>query len=378
MTRPPRAPALSLLFLLVLAACTGPRDSADATGAPQISPLPSPLIDPDDIVEVLPPDQIPAIDDPRFVAPDAAGPIEPQEPVVALEVAGDARAYPVRILTWHEIVNDRVGGVPVAVTYCPLCNTAVVFERPMIDGQLLDFGTSGSLYRSNLVMYDRQTRSYWPQATGQAAIGPLTGHRLKLLPAQLVSFGDWRAEHPDGLVLSARTGATRPYGENPYVDYDRPSSRPSLFVGELDPRLPPKARILGILADGRALAIPYAVLTGSAVDGRFATVRASVAGTEVVVFWRSGTVSALDRASIAASRDVGASAAYLPAAAGRSLTFVATPEGIADEQTGSTWSILGTAVEGPLAGERLEPAITMESFWFAWASFYPETEVLSP
>jgi hypothetical protein len=326
---------------------------------------------------VLPPDQIPAIDDPRFVAPAAAGSLEPQEPVVALEIAGDARAYPVRILTWHEIVNDRVGRVPVAVTYCPLCNTAVVFERPVIDGGLLDFGTSGSLYRSNLVMYDRQTRSYWPQATGQAAVGPLTGRRLKLLPAQLVSFGDWRAEHPDGLVLSARTGATRPYGENPYVGYDRPGSRPSLFVGELDPRLPPKARILGILADGRALAIPYAVLTGSAAEGRFATVRASVAGTEVIVFWRSGTVSALDRASIAASRDVGASAAFLPAGAGRSLTFVATPEGIVDDQTGSTWSILGTAVEGPLTGERLESAITMESFWFAWASFYPETELLS-
>src|ERR687891_1148819 len=142
-----------------------------------------------------PPDGIPPIDEPKFLSP-AQVQLVAQEPVLSVELGGQAMAYPVRILMWHEIVNDRIGGEPVTVTYCPLCNTEVAFRRPMIDGELLDFGTSGRLFRSNLVMYDRQTGTYWSQATLEAIVGPLVGRRLEFIPAQIVSWGV--ARRPSG------------------------------------------------------------------------------------------------------------------------------------------------------------------------------------
>ncbi len=139
----------------------------------------------------LPPDGMPAIDRPAFVSPaTAAAWLQPREPVLALEIAGDARAYPLQILMWHEIVNDVVGGVPVAVTYCPLCNSALVFER-IVDGITLDFGTSGMLYKSDLVMYDRLTHSLWSQLEGRAIVGDLSGARLTALPANTIAFENW-------------------------------------------------------------------------------------------------------------------------------------------------------------------------------------------
>ncbi|MFN2590251.1 MAG: DUF3179 domain-containing protein, partial [Actinomycetota bacterium] len=219
---------------------------------------PSPLIDPAAIVAGgPPPDGIPPIDRPRFVAPSAVDFLDPREPVLALEVGGDTRAYPLQIMIWHEIVNDVVGAMPVVVTYCPLCNTGIAFERPRLGGRLLDFGTSGKLYRSNLLMYDRQTKSLWAQATGHAVVGDLTGTQLRFLPVQLVAWSDWRAANPRGKVLSRRTGYDRPYGENPYVGYDDERSSPFLFEGDLDPRLPPLARVVGVRIDGETMAFPY-------------------------------------------------------------------------------------------------------------------------
>src|SRR5919108_3142191 len=192
-----------------------------------------------------PPDGIPAIDCPAFVTPDQAAWLKAQEPVLALEVGGDARAYPLQILMWHEIVNDVVGGKPVAVTYCPLCNSGPVFER-VVDGVTLDFGTSGKLYKSDLVMYDRQTHSLWAQMEGRAIVGQRAGTRLALVPANTVAFADWRAAHPRGKVLSRETGHRRDYGANPYQSYDQPELRPFLFNGRPDTRRPPKERVVGV------------------------------------------------------------------------------------------------------------------------------------
>src|SRR5262245_11535582 len=162
-----------------------------------------------------PPDGIPAIDRPAFVKPaEAAAWLVPKEPVLALEVKGDSRAYPLQILMWHEIVNDVVGGVPVTVTFCPLCNSGIVFER-VVDGITLDFGTSGKLYKSDLVMYDRQTHSLWPQMEGRAIVGARAGTRLTLVPANTLSFEEWRAMYPNGKVLSRDTGHHRAYGPTP-------------------------------------------------------------------------------------------------------------------------------------------------------------------
>jgi hypothetical protein len=214
------------------------RDAGGASVTETEQPASGPLVDPDDLISGgPPPDGIPPIDDPKFLSPVGATFLADGEPVLAVEIDGDARAYPLQIMTWHEIVNDEIGGVPVAVTYCPLCNTGIAFERPTIDGELLDFGTSGKLYNSNLVMYDRQSGTYWAQATGQALVGPYSGEQLQFVPARILSFGDWREEHPDGLVLSRDTGHERPYGENPYV-----SAAPRTNIPDMTTRAPIRTR----------------------------------------------------------------------------------------------------------------------------------------
>ncbi|GIU99150.1 MAG: hypothetical protein KatS3mg014_0766 [Actinomycetota bacterium] len=372
--------ALAVATALTLTACgrsdagrpsPGSGSSSSAGGA---GLTPAPLVDPDDIISGgPPPDGIPPIDEPKFLAPDEVDFLEPQEPVLAVEVNGDARAYPLQIMIWHEIVNDTIGGTPITVTYCPLCNTGIAFERPTIDGELLDFGTSGKLYNSNLVMYDRQTETYWSQATGLAILGPLTGERLTFVPARILSFADWKAANPDGLVLSKDTGYRRPYGENPYVGYDS-SGTPFLFSGRRDTRLGQTDRVLGLVIGGDVVAFPYAELRSRAV-GDWAAVMAEVGGRPVLVMWKAGTTSALDEAEIAASKDVGAVAAFDPRIGGRRLTFEARAEGVVDLQTGSTWSIAGIAVAGPLQGKRLRPLVGIDSFWFDWAAFHPETRI---
>jgi Protein of unknown function (DUF3179) len=373
-----RCVSIAAAFVIALAACSrGAADRpgrADSPTASEAASTPEPLVDPDDIISGgPPPDGIPPIDDPKFLAPDDATFLADREPVLAVEIGGDARAYPLQIMTWHEIVNDEIGGMPVSVTYCPLCNTGIAFERPTIDGQLLDFGTSGKLYNANLVMYDRQTGSFWAQATGQAIVGKLTSEQLEFVPARIVSFADWRAEHPDGLVLSRDTGVERPYGENPYEGLDT-SERPFLFDGEVDERLPATSRVLGIARAGDVVAFPYEAVSADA-EGGWAVVTERVAGEPIAVFWTAGTSSALDTQRIVSGRDVGAIAAYRPEVDDRPLAFEVGPGGIVDRETGSVWSILGRAVSGPLEGEQLVPELAIDSFWFDWAAFHPETRI---
>ena len=334
---------------------------------------PSPIIDPSEFTQVLPPDAIPAIDEPVFAHVEATTELALQEPVLAIARGGGAKAYPLRIMMWHEVVNDEIGGVPVAVTYCPLCNTGIAFRRPVVDGELLDFGTSGSLYHSNLVMYDRQTESYWPQATGQAVAGPLTGTRLEFLPIQIVAFADFAAAHPDGLVLTEDTGFARSYGTNPYVNYDG-GAGPTFDNGKVDPRLPARERVLGVAVGDERLAFPYSELRDRAV-GDWSAVGERIGGESVVVLWKQGTVSALDAPLIADSRAVGAVGAFSPEVEDRKLTLEARADGVFDVQTGSRWDVLGRAVEGPLAGAELARVIATDSYWFDWAAFFPSTGV---
>src|SRR5919106_1809145 len=171
-----------------------------------------------------PRDGIPPIDDPRPSSQDDAEEwLSEPEPVLVVEVGGKARAYPVQILVWHEIVNDELGRRPIAVTYCPLCNSSVVFDR-RVEGRELTFGTTGNLRKSDLVMWDRQTESWWQQLNAQAVVGELTGTRLEVLPSQTLSWADFTAAFPEGDVLSRDTGSDRPYGANPYEGYDDPRS----------------------------------------------------------------------------------------------------------------------------------------------------------
>lgn len=320
-----------------------------------------------EIRTVIPRDNIPAIDAPKFVSVDAAaGWLEDVEPVVALDIAGDARAYPLQILTWHEIVNDDVGGVPVAVTFCPLCNSAIAFDR-RFDGAVLDFGVSGNLRNSDLIMYDRQTHSWWQQFTGEGIVGRYAGGQLEHLPSLLVSFADFRAAYPDGRALSRDTGFARQYGRNPYVGYDTTKGNPFLFGGALDDRLMPVERVIAVSVNGVDAAFPLGVLQEERV------INYTVGGRDIVALFKFGAASALDAASIAGSRDVGSAAVFDANLNGRKLTFGVEGNRIVDAETGSVWSILGGALEGELAGESLTPLVHGNHFWFAWAAFKPDT-----
>jgi hypothetical protein len=320
-----------------------------------------------------PPDGIPAIDRPRFESVEAASAwLAENEPVIAFELGGDARAYPIQILIWHEIVNDVVGGEPVVVTYCPLCNSAIVFGRRVGD-LVLDFGTSGRLYHSDLVMYDRQTKSLWPQFEGRAVVGQLIGTELEVLGgASTVPWAVFRDAHPDGRVLSRDTGFDRPYGQNPYVGYDAPGSLPSrFFLGPIDRTLPPMERVLAVDLGGEVKAYPYAALA----EGAPTAVNDTVGGAEVVAFYQPGTASALDSLNIAEGRDVGATGLFSRVLEGRTLTFEVRDGAFVDRETGSTWNLLGQAVDGPMEGAALDPIPHVDTFWFAWAAFEPQTGV---
>jgi hypothetical protein len=331
---------------------------------------PEPLVD---LLEIVsggpPPDGIPSIDEPSFVRTGDVGFLAENEPVLALEIDGDARAYPVQILMWHEIVNDTVAGAPVAVTYCPLCNSALAYDR-RVEGRVMEFGTSGLLWNSALVMYDRQTETLWSHFTGQGIVGALTGVELEAFPVATVPWGLWRDAHPDGLVLSRDTGFDRSYGDNPYLGYDDVNGRPFLFEGEVDGRYTAMTRIAGVERDGAAIGVPLVTLREQRV------VTGELDGTVLVFFWQPGTASALDAGRIADGDDIGATGVFLPVVEDRALTFTANDAGFVDDQTGSTWNLLGQAVDGPLAGSRLEPVPHVDTFWFAWAAFRPDTVVI--
>jgi len=314
-------------------------------------------------------DGIPAIDEPTFIAPgEASAWLADNEPVITFEHSGDARAYPLQIMTYHEIVNDEVGDLPVTVTFCPLCNSAIVFDRNLY-GTVYDFGTSGWLRNSDLVMYDRQTESLWQQFTGEGIVGTLAGAQLTFLPSSIVSFADFKAGYPEGMVLSRETGHQRPYGQNPYPGYDAIGQNPFAFVGVPDGRLAAMERVITVSLDEVDVAYPLSLLFEAGV------INDTQGGQELVIFHMGGTSSALDAPVIQLGADVGATGAFNPNLNGQKLTFVKQDGIIVDEQTGSSWNILGQATDGPLTGEMLAPIIHGDYFWFAWAAFRPETVI---
>jgi hypothetical protein len=318
-----------------------------------------------------PRDGIPPIDEPRFVgAREASEYLDDREPVLVVELEGRARAYPVQILVWHEIVNDVLAGRPIAVTYCPLCNSSVVFDR-RVDGRALRFGTTGNLRKSDLVMWDDETESWWQQLTGEAVVGALTGARLEALPSQTLSWADFRRSHPDGEVLSRDTGVRRDYGRTPYSAYDDPDSKPFLLDEKADRRLSPKERVVAIRAGARPVVVPFSRLERQPVT------EVEVSGRPVVVVYTPGVASALDNAAISRSKDVGTAGAFDRRLDGRLLSLRPLGDGIfRDRETGSLWDITGRAVRGPLAGRRLTPVIHDEQFWFALAAFLPDARIV--
>ena len=349
--------------------------------------------------------------EPRFVTQDEASAwLGEREPVVLMRLGGEARLYPLQILTWHEIANDTLGGVPVAVTFCPLCNSALAFDRrvPASAAQVealrrdghevraeplpedaartyerlygrpapeygidVTFGVSGLLYFSNMLMFDESTFTLWSQLIGEGVVGDMASDLLIRYPAQIVGFAEARAAEPDALVLGRDTGFRRSYGQNPYVGYDEVGSPAFLFQGPSDGRLAPKSRVITV--DGpEAVAYPFSHLREQLV------VHDEIAGEPVVAFWAPGTATAIGGPSIADASDVGAVGLFRATFEGQALRFEAHDDGFVDDASGSLWDVTGRARSGPLAGAVLEAVSHDNTLWFAWAAFRPETEVRRP
>ena len=298
-----------------------------------------------------PKDGIPSIDDPKFADVSDAQFISDSDTVIGLEINGEAKAYPLFILVWHEIVNDKVGDTPVAVTYCPLCYTNQVFER-ILDGKEVEFGTSGKLYNSNLVMYDRLTNSYWSQALGQAITGELTGQELKIIPFDVITWGDWKTIHPNTKVLTTETGHIRAYGVDPYGDYYT-DPRILFPVENRDDRLHPKEIILGFHESDVYKAYPQNEIENSVV------INDQIADTPLLLS------SLYPQNARAFERTLD----------GQVLDFEFKDGKIIDTQTNSEWNYDGIAVSGSLEGSQLSRMPFSPGFWFEWVAFHPDTEI---
>jgi len=314
-------------------------------------------------------DGIPAIGQPKFDSVRAARLwLKPREPVIALRVGDEARAYPLQILIFHEIVNDEIDRVPVAVTFCPLCNASMVFER-RAGTVVLDFGTTGMLRKSDLVMYDRQSESWWQQFTGTGIVGRHAGTVLKRLPSQIVSFEEFAGTFPNGRVLTRNTGFYRPYGRNPYLGYDNIDRSPFLFGDPVDKRLPPMERVISVTIGKRHRIYPFAVLEKQAV------INDELDGQPIAIFSRGGMASPLDQERIEHGRQIPAASAFSRMSDGQVLRFAERNGKIVDVATGSEWSLLGDAVAGRLKGKRLTPLDSGVHFAFAWLAFNPDSEI---
>ena len=311
------------------------------------------------IYTLLPKDGIRSIDDPRFVpAAEAAGDMTDGEFVIGVDINGDERAYPINVLSRHEIVNDTVGGRPIVVTYCPLCFTGIVYDR-RVGGEVLEFGVSGKLVMNDLVMYDRQSDSLWQQILGEGIDGLYKGTRLTPVAATQTTWAQWRDAHPETLVLDKRGG----YGSDSYAGYYRSGDSGVLGGFSSNDALPAKAFVLALVLNDEPKAYPFRELLSQTI------VNDRLGGRDLLIVYddRSGTAVAFDRSS-----------------GGRPLTFelVALTSGnieLRDLETGSVWAGLsGTATSGPLAGAKLEQLPSFYAFWFAWSDFYLNTALYQP
>jgi Protein of unknown function (DUF3179) len=357
----------------------------------------------------------PATQTPQFVTQTEASEwLKEVEPVLVFSVGENAKAYPMQILTWHEIVNDTFSikgdeeTIPIAVTFCPLCNSGLAFDRRIpltaatqaaiqavnpsatfaaVTPDVLElyqqqggsedivamlevtFGTSGLLYNSNLLMFDSASSTLWSQLGGDGNVGMLTGTKLLRYPAQVMSFADFKSAYPDAKVLSRETGFTRRYGENPYLGYDVAGEPAFLFDGSVDGRLPPKTRVVTLEQNGEATAYPLEILQREQV------LNDTIGNEPITLFWQAGTASALDEQVIAESQDVGSVGVFSRVVNEQTLTFTWHGKAFIDKETNSSWNLAGQAIDGSFTGTQLTPIIHDNTLWFAWAAFKPETKI---
>ncbi len=298
-------------------------------------------------------DAIPPVDRPVYGDAGTGDWLEPTDLVLGYLAGDQAYGYPFKILNFHEIVNDELDGIPVLISYCPLCRSAIVYDR-RVDGETLSFGNSSALYESDLVMVDRNTGSYWWQVAGSAIVGTLTGVTLDALPSVVATWADWKAQHLDTLILTRDTGFSRPYERDSfgsYADY-LDSGQFAFPVSEAsqDGRLQPAALVLGVVLDGVVRAYP--------VDDLIEPINDDVAGNPIVVFPTEG-----------------GAAVYQAIVNDETSVFELRDGDLIDAATGSVWTASGVAVSGPLEGVALAPVSSRTTFWFAFVGAFPEVEL---
>ncbi len=356
-------------------------------------------VDPEEILPGGPSkDGIPSIIDPNWVSyADAGTWLEDKEPVISVYINGQARAYPLQILIWHEAVNDVVGGVPVVVTFSPLSYSTIVYDR-RVGKDILTFGITGYLRKLNTILYDYKTESFWQQITGNAIVGDLTGAKLIPIPCQIISFEQFQQAYPEGLVLSTDNQQYKDYGTNPYYKFDRfrpdpyeayvveSSRHSSLDYYSLDGKdydrqhdidyeknyteeISPMERILVFNIGDVFYGYPYSF-----------TFKQKVFNDEkndvpFVIFHLDGAVSAVDERNIPSSKEIGSTGIFDRRVDGEILTFSYTWNTIMDQPTNSVWDITGHAIAGMLKGKRLKPIVHGNFFTFTWLSFHPATKL---
>ncbi len=310
-----------------------------------------------------PRDGIPPIDAPKFTGFSVADSwLTEKSPLIAVVHGGNAKGYPLEILLWHEIVNDTVGGKPLAITFCPLCYAAIAYERPTVDNKLLTFGTSGNLRNSDMVMWDRQTESWWQQFSGDAIVGALTGTSLTHFDSKIMGYKQFKDLYPNGKVLSRETGHNKKYGSTPYAGYDNPDTKPFLFEGEVKGPHKSTEYVVGIKHRNHSDYVTLKELQENRVIQRM------VGGIPLVYFWTAGANSTMDKTKIAESKDLGTVAVFV--APSVDLVWKAEGNYIADDQ-GNVWDLSGRPMSetgrGPLKSipHRLV-------YWFAWQTFFGE------
>lgn len=331
-----------------------------------------------EIQMVMPKGSFPKIDYPKYVEKhEALTMFFGKEPVIAVTINGVSKAFPLNMLTIHEMVNDELGGTPILATYCPLCNSGMVFNRSQtINGKktLLEFEVSGMLRNSDMVMMDTKTESLWQQLTGEGIVGAYSGTQLTIIPSMIVSVDEFFMRYPAGLILSKKTGivdAEKYYGNNPYIDYDSKDKPMSKFFNpkNVSAKLPAMERVVDIKSKGQYKIYPFSLLAKKFV------INDNFNDAKVVVFYQSGTVSVMDKASIKDSKDIGTVTVFSRILNGKDLHFSKTSNGFKDDLTLSKWDVMGYCFEGKLKGSQLSIEPHGNHFAFAWLAFYPKTVI---
>lgn len=331
-----------------------------------------------ELMLVLPRKSFPIIDYPKFInKSEGLLSFFKHEPVIALEINGEAKAYPLNMLTAHEISNDSLGGIPILPTYCPLCNASAVFDRRVTHNgktQVLEFEVSGMLRNSDMVMFDRETETWWQQLIGEAIVGQLNGAVLDIIPSVVISVEEFFKKYPKGKILSKKTGHTgseEGYGTNPYINYDSKETPISKFIDLklVSDRLPAMERVVDVFDNGKYRIYPFSAI------GEKGVINDTFGSRDIVIFHKKGMVSVMDKEQISESKDVGSATMFLRVLDGTKYTFYKKGNFFVDDQTKSKWNITGECISGKLKGKQLDIEPHSNHFAFAWLAFHPDSEI---